>query len=161
MRDVPLTQRTTTNPEKACALRDATCLGFAFGRILHQVPDGPAGAFNPGEAEGPPAGLVGLWQNKSSWDPEQDVVMRPPSFREFEDPLPADCNPAPVAEATNPLDEAGDIGGVPVVVVAVRERDQKRLEPRPAARKAATSRVCRADNDSSHPPDSPCLVDVA
>lgn len=151
MRDVSLAQRTTTSPEKTCAFRDATCFRVAFGRILHEVPDGPAGAFNPGEAEGPPAGFVGLGQNKSSWNPQKAVVVRAASLGEFEDPLPAYGHPFPAAVVPDVGDELADAFGYPLVVIPVRERDEDRVEPRPTPLEPAPCCIRRTDH---HPPHS-------
>lgn len=151
MRDEPLSQRTTTSPEKPCAFGDRSRLCVALGRILHQVPDWTAGALDAGESEGPPSGLVGLWQNKSSWDPEQDVVMRPAALGEFEDPLPADRNAAPLAEIGDVPAELADAVRAPLPVFPKRKSDQERVEPLPTPLEPAPCCVRRTDH---HPPHS-------
>lgn len=160
MRDMPLTQRTTTNPEKTCAFRYLAGLGVALGRILHQVPDGPAGAFNAGEAEGPPAGFVGLGENKSSWNPEQNVIVRPAPAGEFKNPLPADGRTFARAVVPDPVDEPRDVFRVPLPVLPVRERRKKGLEARAAASQSAAGGVGCPDDHTAHSSDSSLFIDV-
>jgi hypothetical protein len=85
--------------------------------------------------------------------------MRSTAFCEFENPLPADLGTGPFAELPNPVDVPRDVFAVPLVVVAIRERDEDRLRPSAAPCEPATRRICCSDDDPPHAPDTPLFVD--
>lgn len=99
-------------------------------------------AFDAGEAERPPPGLIEVWEKKSSWDPEQDVVVRPPALGELKNPLVADLDAVPGRVVLDVLNEFGDVGGVPHPVFAIREGREKGRKPRAAASQLAPCCVC-------------------
>lgn len=160
MRDVSFPQRTTTNPEKTCSFRDAACFGVTLRRILHEVADRAARTLNAGEAEDPPSRPVGLGENKSSWNPEKNVVVRPSALREFEDPLPPDLNALRATEVADVPDEFRDAFRRPLIIFTVRERNEEGIEPLPAPLEPAPCRVRRTDHHPTHPPDASFLVEV-
>lgn len=158
MRDEPLSHRTTTNPEKACAFRNPACFGVALGRILHEVADRAARTLNAGEAKDPPPRPVGLGEHKSSWNPEQHVVVRATALREFEDPLPTDRNALPRTVVFDALHESRDVRSVPLIVLGIGQRHQQGVDALTTPRKPAASRIRRSNHNSTHPPNPPPLV---
>lgn len=118
--------RTTTNPEKTCALRDPPFLGFALRGVLDEIADWLAGALNARTAPLPPARLIGLGESEAAWDPEQSVVVDTASLRQLEDPLPAERNARAICEAAEVPHRSADVLRSPLNVRGVRERDEDR-----------------------------------
>lgn len=160
MRSEPFSFSTTTNPEQPPSPRQTVLLSRAFGCVLAEITNRAMRFFDTAHPVRPEGSLVWLPDSVSTGDPEQDVIVRAASLREFEYPLVPNNHASSCALSFDELKEPLDLLRIPALRVPVRKRDEKAICTEPSSGNRRPSCFGTRDDDTPHPPDAPPSIEV-